>query len=67
MKKNQAGIRALRVARLFRGPRAWKLAALAMAAAFPTLASAISIDAGDYTPLPAGANLFALYYQHAEV
>ncbi|WP_241026482.1 transporter [Burkholderia sp. Se-20378] len=66
MKKNQAGIRAPRLARLTGNPRARKLAALAMAATFPTLASAINIDAGDYTALPAGANIGALYYQHAE-
>ncbi|VWC96332.1 phenol degradation protein [Burkholderia lata] len=66
MKKNQAGIRAPRLARLSGNPRARKLAALAMAATFPTLASAINIDAGDYTALPAGANIGALYYQHAE-
>lgn len=29
-------------------------------------AAAIDVDAGDYTPLPAGTNLGLVYYQHAE-
>lgn len=50
-------------------PQAWRVAALAGAlcgalAAGP--ASAIDVDAGDYTALPAGTNLAVAYYQYAE-
>ncbi|MGS0893603.1 transporter [Burkholderia stagnalis] len=43
-----------------------KLATIAGALSIPTAAFAINIDAGDYTALPDGANIAALYYQHAE-
>ncbi|CAB3753053.1 signal peptide protein [Burkholderia sp. MSh2] len=67
MKSNHAADRKLRVTGSSRRPRVLKMAALAMAVACcPTLASAISVDAGDYTPLPAGANFAGMYYQHAE-
>lgn len=33
---------------------------------FADSASALTVDAGDYTALPAGTNLGLLYYQHAE-
>ncbi len=43
-----------------------------LAAALATLcvsgaASALDVDAGDYTALPEGTNLALLYYQHAEI
>lgn len=41
------------------------LTALAAAALFTLPAKAIDVDAGDYTALPAGTNLFLAYYQHA--
>ncbi|WP_419689994.1 transporter [Burkholderia theae] len=66
MKNNRAVTHAFSVTHVFRGPRIWKLAALTMVVAFPTLASAINVDAGDYTALPAGANVGALYLQHAQ-
>lgn len=35
-------------------------------AGFSANASAVDVDAGDYTALPAGTNLGLLHYQHAE-
>lgn len=45
------------------GRRAMPAAALALTG---IAAHAIDIDAGDYTALPAGTNVAAVYYQHAE-
>lgn len=41
-----------------------RLAACAVALALPLAASAVTVDAGDYTLLPAGTNLALLYAQH---
>lgn len=41
-------------------------AACAVALALPGLACAVTIDAGDYTYLPAGTSLAVGYYQHTE-
>ncbi|PNQ48931.1 transporter, partial [Vibrio agarivorans] len=35
-------------------------------AGFSANASAVDVDAGDYTALPAGTNVGLLHYQHAE-
>lgn len=45
------------------GMRALALAASMLCASG---ASAMDVDAGDYTALPAGTNLGLLHYQHAE-
>ncbi|CAE6941730.1 hypothetical protein R69927_07726 [Paraburkholderia domus] len=68
MKKDRAGVPTPRQPRkpCRAGSRFFKLVAIVGAVAFPTLASAISIDAGDYTALPPSANIAAMYYQHAE-
>lgn len=42
-----------------------KILALVLGGLFASSASAFDVDAGDYTALPAGTNLAAVYYQHA--
>lgn len=42
-----------------------KIAALLLGGLFASSASAFDVDAGDYTALPAGTTLAAVYYQHA--
>ena len=47
--------------------RQWLHASLfGLLSGFCASASALDVDAGDYTALPAGTNLGLLYYQHAE-
>lgn len=50
--------------KLFRRLSAFAAATVA-ALGIATPASAIDVDAGDYTALPPGTNLFLAYYQHA--
>lgn len=42
-----------------------KIMALVLGGLFASSASAFDVDAGDYTALPAGTTLAAVYYQHA--
>jgi len=45
--------------------RGMVIVASMMCSMMPSIAKAIDVDAGDYTALPAGANLGILYYQYA--
>lgn len=47
------------------GASCLQVLALALGTLFASSASAFDVDAGDYTALPAGTTLAAVYYQHA--